>query len=89
LIYPLKYFCFDLPPNRPNKNQFYFFFLQEIFVFVWPIKGVNQNKNILQGLNQKKYFTGEKPEITYITGGKDLLTLILILKFCFVVCHVA
>ena len=64
------------PPNRPNKNQFYFIF-QEIFVFVWPIRGVNQNKNILQGVNQNKNFTGGKPEMTYITGGKDLLTLIL------------
>jgi len=61
------------PPNRPNKNQFYFFF-QEIFVFVWPIRGVNQNKNILQGVNQNKNFTGGKPEMIYITGGKDLLT---------------
>jgi len=49
------------PSNRSNKNQFYFIF-QEIFVFVWPIRGVNQNKNILQGVNQKKYFTGGKPE---------------------------
>jgi len=31
-------------------------------VFVWPIRGVNQNKNILQGVNQKKYFTGGKTE---------------------------
>ena len=27
---------------------------------------------------QKKYFTGEKPEITYITWGKPLLTLIFL-----------
>jgi len=45
-------------------------------VFVWPIRGVNQNKNILQGVNQNKNFTEEKPEMTYITGGKDLLTLV-------------
>jgi len=42
-----------------TKTNFILFF-QEIFVFVWPIKGVNQNKNILHGVNQKKYFTGGK-----------------------------
>jgi len=52
-----------------------YFIFQEIFVFVWPIKGVYQNKNILQGVNQKNNFTGRKLEMTYITGGKDLLTL--------------
>jgi len=47
--------AFDLCPI------FYFIF-QEIFVFVWPIRGVNQNKNILQGANQNKKFTGKKTE---------------------------
>jgi len=47
------------PPNRPNKNEK---ILEKKIklVFVWPIRGVNQNKNILQG---------EKPKMTYITGG--------------------
>jgi len=50
LIYPL---------NRPNKNEN--FLKNKIkLVFVWPIRGVNQNKNILKGVNQKKYFTGGK-----------------------------
>jgi len=45
-------------------------------VFVWPIRGVNQNKNILQGGKSKKiFYRGEKPEMIYITEGKDLLTL--------------
>jgi len=44
--------------------------------------GVNENKNILHGVSQKKYFTEEKLEMTYITGGKDLLTLFyFIFKF--------
>jgi len=65
---PVKYFCFDLPPNKPNKNEK---FLEKKIklVFVWSIRGVNQNKNILQGVNQNKNFTGGKPEMTYITGG--------------------
>jgi len=47
-----------------------------MFVFVWSIKGVNQNKNILQGVNQKNNFTGGKIENDlYYRGGKDLLTL--------------
>jgi len=61
------------PPNRPNKNE-NFLKKKIILVFVWPIRGVNQNKNILQRVNQNKYFTGGKPKKTYITGGKDLLT---------------
>jgi len=36
--------------------------LKKKLVF-WPIRGVNQNKNILQG---------GKPKTAYITGGKDL-----------------
>jgi len=28
--------CFDLPPNRPNKNQFFF---QEIFSFLFDLLG--------------------------------------------------
>jgi len=59
LIYPLL---------GQTKTNFIFFF-QEIFVFVWPIKGLNQNKNILQGLNQKKNLQGGKLEMTYITRG--------------------
>jgi len=63
------------PPNRPNKNQFYFIF-QEIFIFVWPIRGVNQNKNILQGGKSKKiFYRGETGNDLYYRGGKDLLTL--------------
>jgi len=55
---PRKIFLFWFTPliGQTKTN----FFFQEIFVFVWPIKGVNQNKNILQGVNQKKYFTGGK-----------------------------
>jgi len=66
LIYPL---------NRSNKNEK---FLEKKIklVFVWPIRGVNQNKNILQGGKSKKSILhGGKPEMAYITGGKDLLTL--------------
>jgi hypothetical protein len=45
-------------------------------VFEWPIRGVNQNKNILQGVNQKKYFTECKTgNDLYYRGGKALLTL--------------
>jgi len=44
-------------------------------VFEWPIKGVNQNKSILQGVNQKNILQDVKPKMTYITGGKALLTL--------------
>jgi len=37
---------------------------------------VNQNKNILRGVNQKNILQGGKLKMTYITEGKDLLTLI-------------
>jgi len=43
-------------------------------VFVWPIRGKSKQK-YFTGVNQKKYFRGGKPEMTYITRGKDLLTL--------------
>jgi len=56
-----------------TKTNFILFF-QEFFVFVWPIRGVNQNKNILQGVNQKKKFTGGKTKNDLYYGGKDLLT---------------
>jgi len=43
------------PPNRPNKNEK--FLKKKIkLVFVWLIRGVNQNKNILQGGKSKKIF---------------------------------
>jgi len=61
---------FYLPPNRPNKNQLYF---QEIFVFVWPIRGVNNIFFI--GGESKKNLQREKPEMIYITWSKNLLTL--------------
>jgi len=71
---PVKYFFLIYPPKRPNKNEI--FLKNKIkLVFVWPIRGVNQNKNILKGGKSKKYFTGGKQKMTYITGGKDLLTL--------------
>jgi len=37
-------------------------------VFVWPI-GKSKQK-YFTGVNQKKYFTEGKPEMTYITGVK-------------------
>ena len=37
--------------------------------------GGYSKKIILQGVNQNKYFTGANLEMTYITGGKALLTL--------------
>ena len=37
-------------------------------------QGVNQNKNILQRVNQKKYFTEEKTRNDLYYRGKDLLT---------------
>jgi len=40
--------------------------------------GVNQNNFFLHGVNKKKNLQGGKPEMTYITGGKDLLTLDLL-----------
>ena len=69
MIYrPVKYFCFDLP----NKNQFIF---QEILIFVWPIKGGKSKQKYFTRVNQKNNFTEGIPEMTYITGDKDLLTL--------------
>jgi len=41
-------------------------------------EGVNQNNFFLQGLNKKKNFTGGNLKMTYITGDKDLLTVLLI-----------
>jgi len=63
----------SLPPC--NISYFWFSPLQNIFFdlppykIYCPIRGVNQNKNILQGVNQKKKLQGGKPEMTYITGG--------------------
>jgi hypothetical protein len=73
LIYPL------IGQTKTN------FFFQEIFVFVWPIRGVNQNKFFLQGANQNKIFlqwgkskkkkiTGGKTGNNLYYRGKDLLT---------------
>jgi len=47
-------------------------------VFVWPIRGVNQNKNILQGGESKKVFYRGKTENDLYYRGKDLLTLKII-----------
>jgi len=75
LIYPpVKYFGFDLPPNRPNKNEI--FLKKKIkLVFVWPIRRVNQNKNILQEGKSKKIFYRGKTNNDLYYRGKDLLTL--------------
>jgi len=42
------------------------------------MKVQNQKTSNYKGGIQKENFTGEKPEITYITGGKTLLTLELL-----------
>jgi len=39
---PVKKFCFDLPPSRPNKNQFYFFFKK--FSFLFDLLGVKSKQ---------------------------------------------
>jgi len=45
----------------------------------WP-RGYSKTKFFLQGPNPKKKFTGAKPKVVYITGGKDLLTLKIMLS---------
>jgi len=54
------------PPNRPNKNKN--FLKNKIkLVFVWPIRGVNQNNFILkEGKSEKNNYRGKT--------GNDLLT---------------
>jgi len=44
-------------------------------VFVWPIRRVNQNKNILQEGKSKKIFYRGKTNNDLYYRGKDLLTL--------------
>jgi len=63
LIYPLV---------GQTKTNFIFFFKN--FSFLFGLLGGKLKQKYFTGVNQKKYFTGEKPEMTYITGGKDLLT---------------
>jgi len=41
------------------------------------MKVQNQKTSNYKGKIQKENFTGEKPEMTYITGGKALLTLLI------------
>jgi len=69
LIYPpIKYFCFDLPPNRPNKNEN--FLKNKIkLVFVWPIREGKSKQIFFTGGKSKKKLQGGKPEMTYISGG--------------------
>jgi len=57
LIYlPVKYFCFDLPPNRPNKNEN---FLKKKIWFLFGLLG---------GKSKQKYFTGGKSKKIFYRG---------------------
>jgi hypothetical protein len=47
------------------------------------MKVKNQKTSIYKDGIQKENFTGEKPKMSYITGGKTLLTLYFILRVVF------
>ena len=60
------------PQIGQTKTNFIFF--QEIFAIVWSIRGVNQNNFFFLRGKSKKNLQEKKPEMTYITEDKDVLT---------------
>jgi len=69
---------FDLPPIGQTKTKISWKNKIKL-VFVWPTRGLNQNKFFVQGVNQKKYLQGGKTGNDLYFRGKDLLTLVFIL----------